>query len=74
MPAHWNGYAYDSPSSARARRTRRDRRCIHCGGLIYKGEQYTNWNGYPGYPEHIDCCPTDPVEREQRGCKSGEVA
>jgi len=32
-------------------------------------------HGYPGYPEHIDfSCPTDPVEREQRGCKSGEVA
>jgi hypothetical protein len=69
MPTHWNGYAYDSPSASQVRHTRRDRRCCHCHGLIYKGEEYDNWNGYIGYAQHYPECPKDKAERERRGCE-----
>lgn len=65
---HWNGYAYDSPSATKQRTARRDMRCIHCRGLIFKGEPYERWRAYRGFPEHVEC-PTDPEERARRGCK-----
>lgn len=63
--SHWNGYAYDSASATKVRRTRRDRKCVHCGGIIRKGEPYTNWNGYPGFAEHEPECPpkADPLAK-----------
>jgi hypothetical protein len=55
---HWNGYAYDSPSATRVRRTRRDRTCIHCKRPIPRGREYTCWHGYAGMAEHYPECPT----------------
>lgn len=66
--SHWNGHAYDAPTDAKTFTAKKDIRCVHCGGWIYKGEKYSRWNGYRGYSEHLEGCPTDPQERARRGC------
>jgi hypothetical protein len=54
---HRSGYAYDSTTARRVRHTKKDRRCIHCKGIIRKGEPYTLWRGYPSMAEHEPECP-----------------
>jgi hypothetical protein len=45
------------PRLMRERKARRDKRCVHCGGVILKGEAYTLWRGYPDQPQHTPSCP-----------------